>query len=78
MRLTTTTNDQKGDTNLDLNEARDDAILGGSGMSWTIRKLSATSSRQITTPTHRHSIFISWMVFLMPNLQCQSTEGKRQ
>ena len=32
-------------------------------------------SRQITTPTPHHSIFSGQMLFLMPNQQCQSTEG---
>jgi len=48
---------QKGKTSLDLNEARDDGVLGCSGISWTICKQSAPHSRQITTPTPRHSIF---------------------
>jgi len=61
---------QKSKTSLDLNEARDDWVLGCSGISWTICKQSAPRSRQITTPIPRHSIF------LMPNQQCQSTEGK--
>ena len=45
----------------------------GSGISWTIRKQSAPCYRQITTPTPHHSIFTSWMLFLMLNQQCQST-----
>jgi len=40
---------QKGKTSLDLNEARDDGVLGCSGISWTICKQSAHRSRQITT-----------------------------
>jgi len=32
---------QKGKTSLDLNEATDDGVLGGSGISWTICKQSA-------------------------------------
>ena len=40
---------QKGKTSVDLNEA--------SGISWTICKQSAPHSRQITTPTPRHSTF---------------------
>ena len=36
---------QKGKTSLDLNEARDDGILGCSGISWTICKQSAPRSR---------------------------------
>jgi len=34
----------------------------------------APESRQIITPTQ--SIFTGWMLFLTPNQQCQSTEGK--
>ena len=46
---------QKGKTSLDLNEARDDGVLGCSGISWTIGKQSAPHSRQITTPTPHHT-----------------------
>ena len=49
---------QKGKTSLDLNEARYDGVLGCSGISWTIRKQSAPRSRQTTTPTPHHSIFL--------------------
>jgi len=68
---------QKGKTSdlNDLNEARDDVVLGCSGISWTICKQSALCSRQITTPTPHHSIFTGWMLFVTPNQQCQSTEG---
>ena len=34
------------------------------------------TSRQITMPTPHHSIFTGRMLFLTPNQQCQSTEGK--
>jgi len=46
---------QKGKTSLDLNEARDDGVLGCSGISWTIGKQSAPRCRQMTTPTPHHS-----------------------
>jgi len=46
---------QKGKVSLDLNEARDDEVLGCSGMSWTICKQSAPRSRQMTTPTPHYS-----------------------
>jgi len=36
---------QKQKTSLDLNEARDDGVLGCSGISWTICKQSARCSR---------------------------------
>ena len=45
-----------GKNSLDLHEARDDGVLGCSGISWTICKQSHRS-RQITTPTSHHSIF---------------------
>jgi len=67
----------EGKTSLDLNEARDDGVMGCSGISWTIRKQSAPRSRQITTQTPRHSIFSGQMLFLTPSQQCQSTEGKQ-
>ena len=64
---------QKGKTSLDLNEARDYGVLRCSGISWTICKQSALSSRQITTPTPHHSMFTGRMLFLTPSQQCQST-----
>jgi len=69
---------RKGKTSLDLNGARDDGVLGCSGISWTICKQSAPCSRQITTPTPHHSIFTGRMLFLTPNQQCQSTEGNHK
>jgi len=67
---------QKGQTSLDLNQARDDEVFGCSGISWTICKQHAPCSRQITTPTPHHSIFTGLMLFLTLNQQCQSTEGQ--
>ena len=46
---------QKSTTSLDLNKARDDGVLGCSGISWTICKQSARCTRRITTPTPDHS-----------------------
>ena len=66
---------QKGKTSLDLNEARDDGVLGCSGISRTICKQSAPHSRQKTTSTHHHSMFTGQMLVLTPNQQCQSTVG---
>jgi len=45
---------QKGKTSLDLNEARDDGVLGCNSISWTIMQTICTSFQ-----THRphHSIF---------------------
>ena len=53
----------------------DDGVFGCSGISWTIFIQSAPRSRQITTQTSHQSIFTGQMLFLMPNQQCQSTEG---
>ena len=58
---------KKGMTSLDLNEARDDGVFECSGILWTICKQSAPRSRQITTPTHHRSVFLGWMLFLLPN-----------
>ena len=48
----------------------------GSGISWTVCKQSAPSSRQITRPTPHQSIYTRRMLFLTPRQQCRSTEGK--
>jgi len=67
---------QKGKISMDLNDARDDGVLGCSGISWTICKQSAPHTRQTTTPTPHHSVFTAGqMLLLTPNQQCQSTEG---
>ena len=66
---------QKGKTNLDLNEATDDGLLGCGGISSTICKQPAPRSRQITAPTPHHSIFTGRMVFQTPSQQCRSTEN---
>jgi len=57
---------------LDLNEARDDGVLG---ISWTICKQSSLRSGQITAPTPHHSTVTGRMLFLTPNRQYQSTGG---
>ena len=67
---------QKGKTSLDWNEAKMTGFGDDSGISWTICKQFAPSPRQITTSTPHHSIFAGQMLFLTPNQQCQSTEGK--
>jgi len=66
---------QKSKTSLNLHETRDVGVLGCSGISWTICKQSASRSRQITTSTPHRSIFIGQLLFLMPNQQCESSEG---
>jgi len=70
-----TTGFQKGKTSRDLNEARDDWVLGWQWHQLDCVQESAPRSRQITTPTPHHSIFTGWTLFLMPKQQCQSTGG---
>ena len=48
-------------------------VWDGSGISWTVCKQSAPRPRQITTPAPHHST----VLFLMPNQQCQCTEGTK-
>jgi len=48
---------------------------GGSDISWTTCNSFALHFRHITTPVPHHSSFMGQMFFLMPNQQCQSTEG---
>jgi len=64
---------QKGKTSLDLNEARDDGVLGWQWHQLDHMQTTAPRSRQITTPTPYQSIFTGRMLFLTPTQQCQST-----
>jgi len=48
---------QKGKTSLDLNVARDDGVVGFSGISWAICKQSPPHCRQIPRTTHHHHFF---------------------
>jgi len=45
--------------------------MGDSGVSWSKLPLAPKT----TTPVPHHSGFYSWMPFLLPNQQRQSTEG---
>jgi len=63
---------QKGKTSLDFT-----VTVSGSGISWAICN-SAHRSRQITMPAPHHSVFTGPMLFLLPNQQHQSTEGKKR
>ena len=68
---------QKGENSLNLNDARADGVWRCSGINWTICKQSVPCSRQITTPTPRHTIFTGRMLFfLTPNRPCQSNEDR--
>jgi len=62
---------QKGKTNLDL---REQETVSGSGISWALCKF-APRPRQITMPASHQSVFYRPDAFLLPNQQCQSTEG---
>jgi len=63
---------QKGKTSLDINEARDDGVLG-----WQWHQLdhipTICTSLQTDTPSLE---FSSQILFKMPNQQHQSNEGK--
>jgi len=74
-RTTWLSRHQKGKTSLDLNKARNDGVLGCSGIRWTMCKQSAPRFRQITTPTPHHLIFTGRMLYLTPDQQSQSTES---
>ena len=50
---------QKGKTRLDLNEARDDGVLGCSGISWTIMQTICTSL-QIDNHSNNSSLNFYW------------------
>jgi len=57
-------------------KAKDD---GGGGDNWTTGAIShakQSSSQIITTNKPTSSFFTGRMPFLLPNQQCQSTEGK--
>jgi len=62
-------------TNLDLNKARDDGVLGWQRHQLDHMQTICTSlSRQITTPTPHQSMFTGRMLFQTPIRQCQSAE----
>jgi len=61
---------QKGKTDLDFDEARDDGVAEVSAGPYTNHLLLAACQHLITQR------LTDWMLFLMPNQQCQSTEGK--
>jgi len=52
-------------------------MMGGSDISWIMCRPFALHCVQITTPAPHHAIFKGWMLFLLPNQQRQSTEGKQ-
>ena len=53
-------------------------ILYGSGISWTICKLVAPCSRQITTPVPLHSVFTGQMSFSYPTNSVKALKALRQ
>jgi len=67
---------QEGKTSLGLNEARDDGVWDGGSISWTVCKRSASRCRQIATPTHVHSIFTGWMLFLTSTNSVKALNAK--
>jgi len=71
-RTTWLSQQRKGKTSLDLNEARDNGVLGGSGISWTICNQAAPCSRHITTPTPHHFIQMHSFQVISENQCCFS------
>jgi len=57
---------KKGKTSLNVNKARDDGVLGCSGISWTICKQSESCSKQQIAPTATQ-LFADQIAFLMLN-----------
>jgi len=53
-RTTSVSRYQKGETSLDLNKARDDGVLGCSGISWTVCKLQ-TVRTSLQTDNHTNT-----------------------
>jgi len=56
---------------LDFIRAKDD---GGGCDKWSYKTCTVTV--KLSPPTNQHPALTSWMLFLLPNPQCQSTEGK--
>jgi len=78
-RTTWVSQHQKGKTSLDSNVAREDDVLGSSGISWTTCKQPAPRSRQIG-PNHTNTPSLNFSdrtLFLTPNQQCQITPSNR-
>ena len=66
---------QKGNTSLDIKEARDDGVLGMQRHQLDHMQTICTS---LKTDNHINTSSLSYtgrMLFLTPNQQCQSTEG---
>jgi len=72
-RTTWLSRHQKGQTNLDFNEARDDGVAVASGGPHA-NHLHLTPDRQPRQHLISHR-FTGRMLFLMLNQHCQSTEG---
>jgi len=65
---------QKGETSLDLNEARDDGVLG---VLWHQLVKMQRICTLLQTGNHTKTPllnFTGWMLFLMLNQQCQGTD----
>jgi len=66
---------RKGETSLDLNEARDDGVWG---WQWYQLDHVQTICTSLQSGYHIYPsslIFTGWMLFLAPNQQCLRTEG---
>jgi len=72
-RTTWISRHQKGYTTVDFNEARDDEVAVASAVLHSYH-LHLTPDRQPCQHLITHFL-TGWMLFLMPNQQCQSAEG---
>jgi len=76
VRATRVSQYQKGKTNLDLNEARRDSEWQWHQLGHMEVCTSLQTDNHASNPSL--SFFTGQMPFLLPNQQCQSTEGKKQ
>jgi len=66
--------DQKGKTIRDFNEARDDGVAVASDVPYAMQIICASLPAIIMHKSHDSVLFTSQMFFLSPNQRCQSTE----
>jgi len=65
---------QKGFSNLDFNEARDNGVAEASAGPYANHLHLVPDKLPLQDLVTQ--FFTGWMLFLMPNQQCQNTEGK--
>jgi len=68
---------QKARTSLDLIKAKDNGVLGWLWHQLDNMKTICTSLQTDNHTNTHHSVVTGWMLFLTPNQQCKSAEGKK-